>query len=212
MLHHRYRNSLLVSLFLASAGTASAFAPHVSYGKVATKSSDKSNVINHMNFASPIKKLGANVIQTKSFTALQMATDDFQEQKYTESAWACMASLTKAAEYYGTSTVDSPLLLDMLLNPTKHNAGDDAESAKRAVEKVLIKAGVDVNKLRQELDMYMSKQPRMSGNEDQQKTMGRNLVRVLEFSRNAKTLLGVSTLFFGNAINAQHHTFYNSLY
>jgi ATP-dependent Clp protease ATP-binding subunit ClpB len=192
MLHHRYRNSLLVSLFLASAGTASAFAPHVSYGKVATKSSDKSNVINHMNFASPIKKLGANVIQTKSFTALQMATDDFQEQKYTESAWACMASLTKAAEYYGTSTVDSPLLLDMLLNPTKHNAGDDAESAKRAVEKVLIKAGVDVNKLRQELDMYMSKQPRMSGNEDQQKTMGRNLVRVLEFSRNAKTLLGDS--------------------
>lgn len=40
--------------------------------------------------------------------------------------------------------------------------------------------------------MYMSKQPRMSGNEDQQKTMGRNLVRVLEFSRNAKTLLGDS--------------------
>jgi ATP-dependent Clp protease ATP-binding subunit ClpB len=121
-----------------------------------------------------------------------MATDDFQEQKYTESAWACMASLTKAAEYYGTTTVDSPLLLDMLLNPTKHGAGENAESAKRAVEKVLMKAGVDNNKLRQELDMFMSKQPRMSGNEDQQKTMGRNLVRVLEFSRNAKTLLGDS--------------------
>jgi ATP-dependent Clp protease ATP-binding subunit ClpB len=192
MLYHRYRNSLLVSLFLASAGTASAFAPHVSYGKVATKSVDKSNVINQINFASPIQKLGANSIQTRSYTALQMATDDFQEQKYTESAWACMASLTKAAEYYGTSTVDSPLLLDMLLNPNKHNAGDDAESAKRAVEKVLIKAGVDINKLRQELDMYMGKQPRMSGNEDQQKTMGRNLVRVLEFSRTAKTLLGDS--------------------
>jgi ATP-dependent Clp protease ATP-binding subunit ClpB len=192
MLYHRYRNSLLVSLFLASAGTASAFAPHVSYGKVSTKSVDRSNVIKHMNFASPIQKVGASAIQTKSFTALKMATDDFQEQKYTESAWACMASLTKAAEYYGTSTVDSPLLLDMLLNPAKHNAGDDAESAKRAVEKVLIKAGVDVNKLRQEVDMYMGKQPRMSGNEDQQKTMGRNLVRVLEFSRNAKTLLGDS--------------------
>jgi hypothetical protein len=173
MLYHRYRNSLLVSLFLASASTASAFAPHVSYGKVSTQSADRSNVIKHMTFASPIQKLGANAIRTKSFTALQMATDDFQEQKYTESAWACMASLTKAAEYYGTSTVDSPLLLDMLLNPAKHNAGDDAESAKRAVEKVLIKAGVDVNKLRQEVDMYMGKQPRMSGNEDQQKTMGK---------------------------------------
>lgn len=191
MLYHRYRNSLLVSLVLASAGTATAFAPYVAYGGVA-KNSDHSKAFIPLKISSPYENFLGNVISSKSKSALRMATDDFQEQKYTESAWACMASLTKAAEYYGTSTVDSPLLLDMLLNPTKHGAGDDAESAKRAVEKVLIKAGVDVNKLRQELDMYMSKQPRMSGNEDQQKTMGRNLVRVLEFSRNAKTLLGDS--------------------
>jgi ATP-dependent Clp protease ATP-binding subunit ClpB len=192
MLYHRSRNSLLVSLFLASAGTATAFSPHPSYGGIA-KTFGTSQAFNQLHITNGHDNLVVgNVISSRSRSALRMATDDFQEQKYTESAWACMASLTKAAEYYGTTTVDSPLLLDMLLNPTKHGAGENAESAKRAVEKVLMKAGVDNNKLRQELDMFMSKQPRMSGNEDQQKTMGRNLVRVLEFSRNAKTLLGDS--------------------
>jgi len=123
-----------------------------------------------------------------------MAADDFNESKYTESAWACIASLTKAADYYSNNTVDSPMLLDVLLNPSKHNAGEDAESAKRAAEKVLIKSDVDVNKLRQELENHMSKQPKLSGGSDQQKVMGRNMVKVLEFARDTKQLLGVSFL------------------
>ena len=121
-----------------------------------------------------------------------MSADDFNEGKYTESAWACIASLTKAADYYSSTTVDSPMLLDIMLNPTKHNAGEDAESAKRVVEKVLMKADVNVNMLRQELEIYMSKQPKISGNMDAQKVMGRTMMKVLEKARDTKGLLGVS--------------------
>lgn len=122
-----------------------------------------------------------------------MAAEDFNESKYTESAWACIASLTKVADYYSSSTVDSPMLMDILLNPSKHNAGDDAESAKRAVEKALMKSDIDVKVMRQELETYMSKQPKLTGSSsDQQKVMGRNMVRVLEAARDTKQLLGVS--------------------
>eukprot|EP00551_Chaetoceros_affinis_P008196 CAMPEP_0203662994 /NCGR_PEP_ID=MMETSP0090-20130426/765_1 /ASSEMBLY_ACC=CAM_ASM_001088 /TAXON_ID=426623 /ORGANISM="Chaetoceros affinis, Strain CCMP159" /LENGTH=995 /DNA_ID=CAMNT_0050525853 /DNA_START=437 /DNA_END=3427 /DNA_ORIENTATION=- len=130
---------------------------------------------------------------TKSrFTALQMSSDDFNEGKYTESAWACMASLTKAADYYSATTVDSPMLLDVMLNPSKHSAGDDAESAKRTLEKVLLKADVDVGRLRQELESYNSKQPKLSGSNNAQKMMGRTMVKVLEKAKDIKTLLGDS--------------------
>jgi ATP-dependent Clp protease ATP-binding subunit ClpA len=121
-----------------------------------------------------------------------MASDDWNEAKYTESAWACIVALTKAADYYKNNTVDSPMLLDVLLNPTKHNAGDDADSAKRAVEKVLLKTGIDVSKLRQDLETHMSKQPKLTGSGDQQKVMGRNMIKLLEFARDTKQILGVS--------------------
>ncbi len=128
-------------------------------------------------------------------TALQMSSDDFNEGKYTESAWACMASLTKAADYYSATTVDSPMLLDVMINPSKHNAGDDAESAKRTVEKVLMKADIDLGRLRQELEIYMSKQPKISGSNNAQKIMARTMVKVLERAKDTKGLLGVSTNF-----------------
>jgi len=121
-----------------------------------------------------------------------MASDDWNEAKYTESAWACIVALTKAADYYANNTVDSPMLLDVLLNPTKHSAGDDADSAKRTVEKVLLKAGLDVSKLRQDLEIHMSKQPKLSGSSDQQKVMGRNMIKLLEFARDTKQILGDS--------------------
>jgi len=84
------------------------------------------------------------------------------------------------------------MLLDVLLNPTKHNAGDDADAAKRVVEKVLTKADVDVKTLRMELERYMGKQPKLTGGKDQQKVMGRSMIKVLEFARDTKNILGVS--------------------
>ncbi len=121
-----------------------------------------------------------------------MSADDFNEGKYTESAWACMASLTKAADYYTATTIEAPILLEIMLNPSKHNAGEDAESAKRTVEKILVKADVDVNQIKSELEMFMSKQPKVTGNLDAQKVLGRSMMKVLEKSRSAQGLLGVS--------------------
>ena len=197
MLTHKYKNILLASLLFGS--SVHAFAPKYNRAAALTKSIEapfaSPSTASHglTNNFHPFKhsQMHSQTL-SKSITSLHMAGDDFNESKYTESAWACIASLTKAADYYSSNTVDSPMLLDVLLNPNKHNAGDDAESAKRAAEKVLTKSDVDVNKLRQELENHMSKQPKLSGSSDQQKVMGRNMVKVLEFARESKQLLGDS--------------------
>ena len=126
-------------------------------------------------------------------SSLRMSSDDFNEQKYTEAGWAVVAALTKAADFYQTSTVESPILLDLLLNPAKHKAGDNAESARRAVEKVLKEAKCDVKALRQELETHLAQQPKMQGDtSNQQKTMGYSLPKVLEAARSAMSTLGDS--------------------
>jgi len=107
-----------------------------------------------------------------------MAAEDFQEGKYTEAAWAGIASLTKAADYYECSSIEAPILLDVLLNPSKHKAGEDAENAQKVMEKILGNASVDVKNLRSELEKFLAKQPKVSANAS--KNMGTSLVRVLE--------------------------------
>ena len=145
---------------------------------------------------------------------LQMAAEDFQESKYTESAWACIAALPKIADYYSSTSIEAPMLLDVMLNPSKHSAGDSAESAKRIAEKVLLKADVDVTKLRQELEVYMSKQPKISSGSssgESQKMMGRSLSKVVERARENKSLLGVRTSIH-ESIPMVLHTFLFTLY
>jgi ATP-dependent Clp protease ATP-binding subunit ClpB len=129
--------------------------------------------------------------RSSSSTVLQMSSDDFNEQKYTEAGWAVVAALTKVADFYQTSTVDSPLMLEIMLNPTKHSAGDSAESARKACEKVLKEAGADVKTLRQELEKYLEGQPKMTG-ATVQKTMSYSLPKVFDASRAAMSSLGDS--------------------
>jgi len=128
--------------------------------------------------------------QQRSKTSLHMAAEDFQESKYTEAAWAGIAALTKAADYYEASSVEAPIMLDVLLNPSKHKAGENAESAQRVMEKILGNASVDVKNLRSELEKYLAKQPKVSANAS--KSMGTSLIRVLEHAKEAKDLLGDS--------------------
>jgi hypothetical protein len=203
MLSYKYRNILLASLLFGSS-SVQAFAPSNNRVALITQSSSSPipsmkkystrSISNHAlhlpTFDNTIRR--HHVPSRYPSTSLKMAAEDFNESKYTESAWACIASLTKVADYYSSSTIDSPMLMDVLLNPSKHNAGDDAESAKRAVEKALLKSDIDVKVVRQELETYMSKQPKLTGSSsDQQKVMGRNMVRVLEAARDTKQLLGV---------------------
>jgi len=126
----------------------------------------------------------------RTTTSLRMS-DDFNESKYTEAAWAAMIALSKAADYYDATTIEAPILLDVLLNPTKHNAGEEAESARRVAEKCLGNAGVDVKLMRMELDKFLAKQAKVS-NMTSQKTLGGNLQKVLDNSRTTKDILGVS--------------------
>lgn len=128
--------------------------------------------------------------QRRGTTALRMASPDWDQMKYTEAAWGAVSSLTKVAEYYQSSAVEAPLLLDVLLNPSKHNAGDDAESAQKVVQKVLEQAGVSVKELRSSLETHLSKQAKMSGGT--QNVMGRDLPKVLDNARTIQSVLGVS--------------------
>lgn len=124
-------------------------------------------------------------------TMLQMASEDFDQMKYTEAAWAAIAALTKVADYYRSNNVESFHLLDVMLNPQKHNAGDDADSSKRALEKVLALVGIDSKELRKSLEEYLGKQPRIESGSTQ-KNMGQTLPRVLEAARQIKVTLGDS--------------------
>jgi hypothetical protein len=126
-----------------------------------------------------------------SSTALQMAAEDFDESKYTEAAWSLIGALTKVADYYQAENVEAPFLLDVMLNPTTHNAGENAEAAKKVVEKVLSKAGTDVKALKSELDMYFTKQAKLNS-ESKNKVMGRTLQKVLDAARVGRSTLGVS--------------------
>ena len=66
-----------------------------------------------------------------------------------------------------------------------------AESAKRVVEKVLQSAGANVGDIRSELEKYLAKQPKITG-DSSQKMMGRSLQKVLESARENKGLLSDS--------------------
>jgi ATP-dependent Clp protease ATP-binding subunit ClpA len=125
-------------------------------------------------------------------TMLKMSSDDFNQEKYTEAGWAAVAALTKVADAYQTSTVESPILLEILLNPEKHKCGDDADAGRRAVEKVLKEAKVDMKALRSQLETHLENQPKVTGNVSQQKTMGYSLPKVLDAARSAMSTLGDS--------------------
>jgi len=125
------------------------------------------------------------------WSSLRMAQEDFQEQSYTEAAWSAIASLPKVAEYYSAGTLEAPMLLDALLNPSKSSGGGDAaDAAKAAAEKVLNKAGVDIPAVRVELETYMGKQPKMkTSGEASNPRMGSSLMNVLEQARIMKSEL-----------------------
>ncbi|KAG7349539.1 ATP-dependent chaperone ClpB [Nitzschia inconspicua] len=131
-------------------------------------------------------------LNRRNASMLKMSSDDFNQEKYTEAGWAAVAALTKVADAYQTSTVESPILLEILLNPGKHKCGDDADAARRAVEKVLKDAKVDIKALRTQLEAHLEKQPKVTGNMTQQKTMGYTLPKVLDAARSAMSTLGDS--------------------
>uniref|UniRef100_A0A7S4UWQ6 Clp R domain-containing protein n=1 Tax=Ditylum brightwellii TaxID=49249 RepID=A0A7S4UWQ6_9STRA len=122
-------------------------------------------------------------------TPPRMSPEFFNESKYTEAAWSTVAAVTKVADYYSATAVEAPMLLDVLLNPSKHRAGDNADAAKAIAEKIFQKAGVDLQTFRSDLEKHLSSQPRIGG-DTSQKRMATSLSRVLDRARENKSILG----------------------
>lgn len=196
--HRNVALALLVATALASP-SADAFAPmRVPQRTVSTSVVQTGGFVSSLSGRQPSTFIGMQNTNSKrkstlartTTTALRMSSEDFDQAKYTESAWSAINALTRAADYYKASTVEPPLLLEILLNPSKHSAGDDGESARRVAEKALSQGGVDVKKLRGDLEAYLAKQPKISG--DTQIIMGRTFQRVSDAARSIKMNLGVS--------------------
>jgi ATP-dependent Clp protease ATP-binding subunit ClpB len=99
-----------------------------------------------------------------------------------------------------------------------HTLGESAMTAKQVAIQLLEDAGVNVDQLREEVESYLERQPKVKGDENSQKMMGRVLSDVLQASRQLKAelkdsyistealLLGLcsnDTLFTANAIASQ---------
>lgn len=189
----KFHNATALLAVLTLTASAAAFVPSQNLALFSQKTCQTSQAFTSSTRSVPssgsfVQKQGRS--RAGPATALRMAAEDFKEDKYTEAAWASIAALTKVADFYSASTVEAPFLLDVMLNPNKHSAGEDAEAARKVCEKTLTKAGVDVNNIRSELEKYLSKQPRVSDNTS--KVMGRSLQKVLETARVGKEILGDS--------------------
>lgn len=196
MILSRHRSAVLAMLIgAASLGTnpTDAFVPSTPRNVLLSPTTAAAK----RNLGAPFTPMGTNArlfqkagVQRQSL-ALKMATEDFDQMKYTEAAWACVAGLTKVADYYNSNNVESCHLLDIMLNPIKHGGGDDADAARRAVEKTLVGAGIDSQQFRKDLEEFMSKQARIESGSTQ-KNMGQTLGRVLEAARQIKATLSDS--------------------
>jgi len=86
------------------------------------------------------------------------------------------------------------MLLSILLNPTKYNIPniDNALTAKTVVFKLLSDAGLEnVDGLKKEVERYLERQPKVSGDTSTQKSLGRTLGEVLEAARGVRDGLKV---------------------
>uniref|UniRef100_A0A7S1B777 Clp R domain-containing protein n=1 Tax=Corethron hystrix TaxID=216773 RepID=A0A7S1B777_9STRA len=135
-----------------------------------------------------------------SLTSLSMSTASptadpskfFTEDAYTEAAFSSILQLTTVAESYGSQSVEPSMLAEVLLNPSKFGGGGEGPSgaARDVTEKILNAAGVDLPRLRRDLDAHMAKIPRAS--ESSNKNMSRTLSRVLGEAQSVQRTLGDS--------------------
>jgi len=160
--------------------------------------------------------------RTKVITQMADSGDLFDSTRYTEAAFATLAALPFCAESYSATAVDAPMLLSILLNPTKYQASEAAVNAKAVAVKLLEDAGVDVDALKNGVEDYLQRQPTVTvtgdASESKQKSLGNALKEVMETATEIKNelkdsyissevlLLGLcakDTKFTINALNEQ---------
>ncbi|GIX64345.1 ClpB, putative [Babesia caballi] len=133
----------------------------------------------HSAFAGPSEEEGPSA--SKHNMALYMIGQGhghtLDSGDFTDKAWEAVSSLAEVANRYKSSFVDADMLLLNLLN-----LGEDS-----TCHKVLAHAGVDVARMREDLEVHLAKQTRMSGGFGDQKVLGRTLQNVLSVTRRFKT-------------------------
>lgn len=119
--------------------------------------------------------------------------DLFDSTRYTEAAFATLAALPFCAESYSATAVDAPMLLSILLNPTKYQASEAAVNAKAVAVKLLEDAGVDVDTLKNGVEDYLARQPTVTvtgdASQSTQKSLGNALKDVMETATEIKNEL-----------------------
>lgn len=128
---------------------------------------------------------------SKHGTALYMIGEGhghtLDSEDFTDKAWEAVSSLGEIANRYKSSFVEADMLLLSLLN-----LGEES-----TFHKILSHAGVDVAKMREDVEVHLSKQPRMSGGFGDQKVLGRTLQNVLSVTRRFKSEYNVGFDFDG---------------
>lgn len=184
-----YRNAILALALVCGVQHSAAFISPASRGVThQQQGSFLTPIVSGSSFVSRPQRSMSRSSRAAS-SALRMSSEEFSEATYTEAAWGAIAALTKAADYYEASTIEAPILVDILLSPSKHGAGEDAEAAKRVAEKILTGAGANVKDVRSALEKFLAKQPKVSGQAN--KMLGYSLQKVLETARTIKGQLQV---------------------
>lgn len=186
-----------------------AFTPtiiHNNYIHMSPSSSSSSSLPSHAIIAAArhfhrggIASSSSSLRRTHSLgTTTQLFMSDnnnyFDQTQYTDAAWSAIVGLPPCSTYYSSTSVDAPMLLSILLNPTKYQVPniDNALTAKTVVTKLLTDAGVtNIDIIKRDVEKYLEKQPKVSGDTSQQKSLGRVLGEVLEAARGVKDGLKV---------------------
>ena len=188
--------------YYPSSGIVDAFVPSSLTPRVLTTSSSSTGMMinkllssptrsNHLHPSSNHHNQHSRTRSKKSTSKLNQSSQDFDQQQYTDAAWSAIATLPQCATSYSATSVDAPMLLSILLNPTKYQAPEVAQTAKAVTVKLLEDANVNVDKLRDDVEEYLENQPKVSGDTSSQKSMGRVLGEVLEAGRGVRDGLKV---------------------
>eukprot|EP00574_Skeletonema_japonicum_P012233 CAMPEP_0201715324 /NCGR_PEP_ID=MMETSP0593-20130828/1520_1 /ASSEMBLY_ACC=CAM_ASM_000672 /TAXON_ID=267983 /ORGANISM="Skeletonema japonicum, Strain CCMP2506" /LENGTH=997 /DNA_ID=CAMNT_0048204785 /DNA_START=60 /DNA_END=3053 /DNA_ORIENTATION=+ len=213
----------VASLGLLALSTTDAFVPSsLSPLRVSTSSTSTIPSILPPTTNNAIQQHHHHQRRTKVITRMADSGDLFDSTRYTEAAFATLAALPFCAESYSATAVDAPMLLSILLNPTKYQASEAATNAKAVAVKLLEDAGVDVDKLKNGVEDYLERQPTVTvtgdASQNTQKSLGGALKEVMETATEIKSelkdsyissevlLLGLcakDTKFTINALNEQ---------
>ena len=177
---------MMINAFIPTTLTSRVVVPTMP--STATSTSCVSSAIRNLQHQPSTRSSAAS---SKTSLSMAMNSQDFDQTQYTDASWSIISTLPQCADYYSATQVEAPMLLSILLNPTKYQASEAASTAKQVVTKLLEDSNVNIDQLKNDVESYLEKQPTVSGDTSTQKSMGMVLGEVLEAGRGVKDGLKV---------------------